>query len=692
MARKEINIGIEGNDGTGDPIREAFSKVNENFRELYSSLGLGDALTFTGLSDTPNTILEADDNKVLVVDGVNEEIIFKELIGSSTIIIDQVTVDGQPKIRINSLASALINDPAPTLSRFLDANSKKIQNLENPEQERDAVTKVYADTKLTIAGIDAIDPETNQQNVSWGTMTGPLILSRDPIDTDDINFDGKIAATKAYVDSKSYSSAFTLYVATNGDDVRAGVPESQIGRSPAASYKTIQKALEVAEQLINDAPLELGPYQKTLTYNNGTEVCTLFDIVESPLSGRGAKAVARLGLNSYTIVATGSGYIPGQELTLVGGTFSVPAKVEVISTNFAGAITSLNITDPGVYSILPDPITNMGLTGGANTGAAISGLFKVVSVVVTDEGGSKPASISGATNAQPVVITTSSAHNYESGDYVGISDVGGMIQLNGNEYYIDVLDPTSFELYFDEDLANPVNGTAYGTYTSGGTVVEGRDFGSASVIFTGGGGSGAEARTTEVGGLIREITVVNGGSGFTSFPTLEIYLPRLLIETDNKGTDFFDDLREGQLIRGINSEALCRIISHDGTRISGREVFDVELVSGVFENNETLQYADAAINRQVMVIIEAGVYYETYPLRLATNVTIGGQDFRRTIVRPKPGVSESPWARLFFRRDPVIDGIRVSPIEYGYHYLTDPLDFSSTPKNNDEMEIGRAHV
>jgi hypothetical protein len=187
MARKEINIGIEGNDGTGDPIREAFSKVNENFRELYSSLGLGDALTFVGLSDTPNTILEADDNKVLVVDGINESIIFKELIGSSTIIIDQVTVDGQPKIRINSLASALINDSAPTLSRFLDANSKKIQNLENPEQERDAVTKVYADTKLTIAGINAIDPETNQQNVSWGTMTGPLILSRNPIDSDDIN-------------------------------------------------------------------------------------------------------------------------------------------------------------------------------------------------------------------------------------------------------------------------------------------------------------------------------------------------------------------------------------------------------------------------------------------------------------------------------------------------------------------------
>jgi hypothetical protein len=41
MARQEVNIGIEGNDGTGDSIRESFRKVNENFRELYSVFGQG---------------------------------------------------------------------------------------------------------------------------------------------------------------------------------------------------------------------------------------------------------------------------------------------------------------------------------------------------------------------------------------------------------------------------------------------------------------------------------------------------------------------------------------------------------------------------------------------------------------------------------------------------------------------------
>lgn len=38
MAKQFVNIGIEGNDGTGDSIRDAFNKVNENFTELYAVL------------------------------------------------------------------------------------------------------------------------------------------------------------------------------------------------------------------------------------------------------------------------------------------------------------------------------------------------------------------------------------------------------------------------------------------------------------------------------------------------------------------------------------------------------------------------------------------------------------------------------------------------------------------------------
>ena len=38
MAKQDVNIGVEGNDGTGDSIRESFRKVNENFQEQYDNI------------------------------------------------------------------------------------------------------------------------------------------------------------------------------------------------------------------------------------------------------------------------------------------------------------------------------------------------------------------------------------------------------------------------------------------------------------------------------------------------------------------------------------------------------------------------------------------------------------------------------------------------------------------------------
>ena len=35
MAKQTIGIGSTANDGTGDPLRDAFDKVNDNFSEVY---------------------------------------------------------------------------------------------------------------------------------------------------------------------------------------------------------------------------------------------------------------------------------------------------------------------------------------------------------------------------------------------------------------------------------------------------------------------------------------------------------------------------------------------------------------------------------------------------------------------------------------------------------------------------------
>jgi len=67
MAKQTINIGSSANDGTGDPLRTAFDKVNDNFNELYSATGAGSGqnISISGqsiISDNSNGNIQLDPN------------------------------------------------------------------------------------------------------------------------------------------------------------------------------------------------------------------------------------------------------------------------------------------------------------------------------------------------------------------------------------------------------------------------------------------------------------------------------------------------------------------------------------------------------------------------------------------------------------------------------------------------------
>jgi hypothetical protein len=89
-------------------------------------------------------------------------------------------------------------------------------------------------------------------------------------------------------------------------------------------------------------------------------------------------------------------------------------------------------------------------------------------LVLSSTVGGNSKAISGATVANPVVITTSSAHGFTEGIPVTLSDIAGMTQLNGNEYYMDVLTSATFALYTDTSLTTSLDGSAFTAYTSGG--------------------------------------------------------------------------------------------------------------------------------------------------------------------------------------------------------------------------------
>ena len=101
----------------------------------------------------------------------------------------------------------------------------------------------------------------------------------------------------------------------------------------------------------------------------------------------------------------------------------------------------------------------------ALTGVAdLNGLMFEINIGVTCIASS--VSISSATKAYPCQITAV-GHGCASGDYVMITGITGMTQINDKIFTISAIDEDNFTL-------DGVDSTAFAAYTAGGTVTSGK--------------------------------------------------------------------------------------------------------------------------------------------------------------------------------------------------------------------------
>jgi hypothetical protein len=152
MSQQLINIGSHPADGSGDPIRVSFNKINQNFAELYTNI----SDISSNISGGANIVTSVAGKTGQVQLGVND------VLGAAS--------KGYVDNRV-SLELGLIIDSAPTT---LDTIKELADAINNDPQ-----FYLSLNEKLPIHG---------------GTMTGPLTLAADP--TVALH-----AATKHYVDS-----------------------------------------------------------------------------------------------------------------------------------------------------------------------------------------------------------------------------------------------------------------------------------------------------------------------------------------------------------------------------------------------------------------------------------------------------------------------------------------------------------
>jgi phage tail protein X len=114
------------------------------------------------------------------------------------------------------------------------------------------------------------------------------------------------------------------------------------------------------------------------------------------------------------------------------------------------------------------------------------------------------AYISAVTKANPGIVTTTADNFFTEGAEITITNVGGMVELNGGSFYVNVLTSNTFSLYSDSGLTVPVNTTGYTTYTSGGRAIS-------SVGGSGTSAAGGSNTTIQ----FNDNNVIQGNAGFT---------------------------------------------------------------------------------------------------------------------------------------------------------------------------------
>ena len=383
MAKQIVDIGIQGNDGTGDSIRESFRKVNENFTELYAIFGLEGTINFTDLSDTPSSYTS---NQIIMANNAGDRLTARTIQGTGGITVD---VDSDSTIIINSNSAEVVNDLSPSLGGPLDARglgiavpnldefwstdeagdivNDLVENFNNTHGGEDitadalAINKGYADDhylQITADGRAAgplrvrdepLSPDTTDPDYdstltgnylsteaiqrkyvvlrSGDTMDGKLYLNDHPSPMEGFgtpNGSNDLqAATKFYVDNSTYTSAVNLYVSTSGDDLQQKSPVGKEGRYWQYAYKTVGAAALQAENLISLASQEPGPYRQRITYTKG------FDQYFSTIQG-----VTLTGGN-----VGNSGYEDASELLRLNRDFIQTETIAYINNKYVNVFT-----------------------------------------------------------------------------------------------------------------------------------------------------------------------------------------------------------------------------------------------------------------------------------------------------------------------------------------------------------------
>lgn len=790
MARQIIDIGVQGNDGTGDSIRESFRKVNDNFSQLFSIFGLGDVIAFTDLDDTPDSY---SSNQIIVANETGDALIAKDIVGGAGILVDHTDPF---QITIVSTGGKVEADDNPRLGNHLDGRNLAIARVSVPEGETAGdlidnfnatheganasiddfvITKGYADRRylqtsggtgqgsqvrvreepasrtgyyykidtwlggyavFTAVGGHGFNTSINgapfiynqtvdvtlfpgavQGTVPAGNLineqtyyvrfvdlqrlsihptrtdaledTNRILVNVPPLETPLINrgdeylVDGYFnedllgnwisnealprqsvvrrqgdnmtgalylhdhpgalagsgtpngpddlqAASKFYVDSSSFASATNLFVATSGDDSQINTPPGKEGRAFAYAYATVGAACQKAEELINESLSEPGPYRQKLTYEG------LDTTVNAYLTSSAVSTGNRRTLNVFS---------NGQGIDQSKSPDNRDLREGSIIKGIRSGATGKVIRYDGISSLNDVYLIELLHKRTDITNFETNYFFASDRLAANKD--FIAAEVVAFINTKYPSLEYDQSSCLRDAKFI-VEALKNDIKFGGNKNSIEAA-----RSYWRGAVSNLPAGQLDET-------LDGINY-----LF-----------------LLAEQVVQNN--------SIALYNPP-------PGADTPDDVRkrstEVQNTLGNPGEegsiALVQRLINIILEIVefGPEGEDIDLE---FLNNEELEYGQPVPEVQITIRVETGIYFEQLPIRVPANVSIKGDEFRRSIIRPAPGESQSPWANIYFYRDDEFDGLTRTYTSVGatssYNAIDD--EYEITVPSSDGIEPG----
>jgi len=291
MAQQTLNIGTTANDGTGDTLRVAMDKVNDNFDEIYASPIINDHITITG-----NEIRANRSNDDLVL----------EPSGTGVVTAPAVTIDANINITDNVIKTTVSNadlvlSPSGTGSVVIskgDINSGTIDNtvIGGSTAAAGTFTTVTANTSASIDGIvisdNTITSTSNADLELSGAGTGTVSVNGLKFPTTD-GSTGQFLKT----DGSGNLGFATAGATLNHSDINDGTTtiassaSTEVDSFSTATYRSAKYTISISDSTNNrfeivEANVVHGPsgdstteayltvFGRTSSYGDPGELCT----------------------------------------------------------------------------------------------------------------------------------------------------------------------------------------------------------------------------------------------------------------------------------------------------------------------------------------------------------------------------------------------------------------------------------